>query len=89
MPAERSVFFLVRRLVCRTGPAVGELLCEMAPFGPLYSRKPTPRPQAPRHDGRGVNRASGGAPTGNRATIGAREALLERVLTRDQTQPHH
>ena len=25
----------------------------MAPCGPLYSRKPTPRPQAPRHDCRG------------------------------------
>ena len=35
------------RLVLRKGPAAGELLCEMAPFGPLYSRKPTPQPQAP------------------------------------------
>jgi hypothetical protein len=65
------IFFIVAsgRLDCRTGPAVGELLCEMAPCSPLYSRKPTPRPQAPCHVGRGVNRASGGAPTGLPANL--------------------
>jgi hypothetical protein len=63
----------------RGGPAAGEVLCEMAPCGPLYSRKGPPQPQAPSS----LLAGFGGVP------VSLLAGFVEAASSRGETRRHH